>query len=869
MSEKRKKSPQVANWLIRKLLSEEEYLEKSGDMDEVYYGIMKYTGFVSARLWYWSQVILALPVFISNTFYWSSAMFKNYLKVAFRNIRNHKGYSLINLTGLIIGLTSCILILSYVLYELSYDRYHEKSERIFRLGVKGNIGQRQMSVPITNYAAAPSLAREYPEVINSVKFFPMAWTGRIFVKYGEKQFYEENIYYAENSVFDIFTFPMIKGNPKTALETANTIVITEDVARKYFGDEEPVGKFLKFNNQTDFVVTGVIENVPKNSHLTFDMLYSFKTIYSAGMESEVDFRYYSYILVQENCNYKDLDKKISSFQDEPLKSILAATGGKVNYFIEPVTRLHLYSQMSYNPPGAGNVKYVYIFSVIAVFVLLIACINFMNLSSARSTIRSREVGIRKVLGSDRKKLVNQFLGESLLYSFISLVMALILVKFLLPFFNTLAGSSLTLHNSDLRWLIPGFIMTVFFVGIIAGSYPAFILSSFQPVMVLKGSSKGTLHSRFRSILVVAQFTISIILIIGTYIISNQVKFMKNKDLGFNKEQIVVLPVSNKTTQLSVKSLKEEIRSIKGVINAASSVDVPGKPLNSRTFFVPEGFSEEEAQLMIHLQIDEDYFSTMGIELKEGRNFSGEISSDTLESIIINETAAKKFGWDNPLGKTIQSNIGSGQTGIVIGVIKDFHLESLQQEIEPYLIRYVPGYLSYISVRINTESIQETMELLKKKWMEFFPGTPNDYFFLDESFDSLYRTEERLNTIFSYFTLFTIFIACLGLFGLASFTAERRIKEIGIRKVLGASTTGIIFQLSKEFLRWVAVANIIAWPIAYYFMNRWLHNFAFRTSIGIDVFILSGMIATVSALLTISYQVARTSLSNPVKALRYE
>jgi len=869
MKNSNKKPPMIADWLIKKLLSEEEYCEKSGDIEEVYKSLIRETGILKARLWYWRQVVLAVPVFLYHSFYWSTAMFNNYFKIAFRNIKKHKGYSFINLAGLVFGLACCILILSYILYELSYDNYNEKADRIFRLGADGNIGQRDLRIPILPYSIASSLSREYPEVLNSVRLYPMTWSGKVFVKYKDKQFYEENIYYAENSVFDIFTFPMIRGDHKTALETANSIVITEDMAKKYFGDEDPVGNFLKFNNQTDFKVTGVMKNVPENSHLTFDMLCSFKTIYTSTMESQIDFRYFTYILLQENCDYRELERKFSSINDEYIDRFLKAAGGTINYFLEPVTRLHLYSDMLYNPPGTSDIKYIYIFSAIALFILFIASINFMNIATARSSIRAKEVGLRKTFGSDRSKIIKQFLSESLIYSFFSLILALILVKIALPFFSTLAGIELTINYLDVKWLIPGFFITTLIVGIIAGSYPAFILSSFQPVHVLKGNLKGTLHSRFRSILVVAQFTISIILIIGTFIITNQLKFMKNKKLGFDKEQIVVLPVLNNNIQLSVNSLKEEIKSINGVMSVASSSDVPGKPLSSRAGFIPEGFTADEALLMIHLQVDKDFIPAMGIKVKEGRNFSGEFATDTLESILINETAAKKIGWENPLGKTIQSGFVTGGKGIVIGVVEDFHLSSLQQEIEPCIIRNVPGYLNYISVRIRPENIPVTMGSLKKKWVKIIPGTLFEYFFLDESFDSLYRAEERLSAIFSYFTLIAIFIACLGLFGLASFTAERRTKEIGIRKVLGASIPGIVFQLSKEFLRWVLIANLIAWPVAYFTMNRWLQGFAYKTPIGIEVFVLSGILATGIALITVSYQTVSAALSSPVESLKYE
>jgi putative ABC transport system permease protein len=800
-------------------------------------------------------------------------MFRNYLKVALRNIKRQTGYSLINVAGLAIGMTCCILILLWVQDELSHDRYHDNADRIYRLCLDANIGT-QLRAPVTMAPAAPAMISEFPEVADAAR---IASPERVSVEYQNRTFQEDDVGYADNSIFDIFTFPFVSGAPRTALAAPYSVVITEDMAKKYFGDQEPVGKILRFDDEADFTVTGVVKNVPSNSHFRFNMLRSFETLYRDApelMEAWVAARFYTYLLLAEDCDPAELEEKFVAFVDRHMGDVLGAIGGTVKLFLQPLTRIHLYSDFGHDLSTNGDITRVYLFSGIALFVLLIACFNFVNLTTARSATRAREVGMRKTLGAGKGKLIAQFLGESLTYSFISIALACILLEIALPLFNSLAERQLSLNYFRSSWLIPGLAGLALVVGLLAGCYPAFFLSSFRPVRVLKGGWSTTASgSGFRRVLVVAQFVISITLIIGTIIIYNQIDFMKNKKLGFDKEHVLVIPGMNQAMAQSYPSIRDQLMNIAGVTAVGASSVVPGRGLTKSLFF-PEGFSDSQPQTIDYLMVDPAYIPAMGMEIAAGRNFSADLATDSTESAIINQTAARRFGWDNPIGKTFRLPRLPGDEGepiivTVIGVVRDFHLASLHHKIEPQIIFYDMGSVSNISVRITPENITHTMDLLEKEWKKINPQRPFDYFFMDESFNSQYRAEERLGTITLYFGLLAIFIGCLGLFGMSSYAAEQRTKEIGVRKVLGATVTGIVLLLSKEFTRWVLVANIIAWPAAYLLADRWLEDFAYRISISWTTFFLAGFLALLIALVAVSFQAVKAALADPVDSLRYE
>ena len=804
-------------------------------------------------------------------------MFKNYFKTTLRNILRHKGYSFINIAGLAIGMACCILLVVYINSELSFDRYHENADRIYRLCVHNKIGGTELTGSASNANAAPALRDGYPEVANTVRF---GWMSRPVVKYNDKQFLETRIRYADDSVFDIFSWPMVKGDPRTALTAPYSIVLTEDMAKKYFGSEEPMGKILRFNDSEDYAVTGVIKNIPMNSHFLFNGLCSFKTLYvrdetvSLILTDWISFNFSTYVLLQKGADYRELEKKFPALLEKHAGEQMRAKGADTEFFLQPLKEIRLYT-----PGRQGNdpILYIYIFSAIALFVLLIACVNFMNLSTARSSNRALEVGIRKVLGADRRRLIVQFLLDALILSSLSMVMGLILVEAGLSLISSLAGQPLALDVNEMPWLFPGIIGLTLFTGLLAGCYPAFFLTVFQPISVLKGDLKsGTSNSRLRGILVVTQFAISIILIIGTVLMINQLNYMRTRDPGFDKEHAAVLPMMDNRIRDMLPVIKKELKSYHGVLNISASSTLPGwgTQINDK---IPEGFTQANTQLMDDVNVDIDFIPTMGLKITSGRNFSKAFGADERESVIINETAVKRYGWKEPLGKMIKvyppSGIGGWLPRKVIGVIKDVHIQPVTRTIEPLILSNVPDHrfnpLRVFVVRIKPGDIKGTLDFLKRKWEALVPHMPFNSFFLDVSFDRQFRNIERSREILSYFTFLAIFIACLGLFGMASFTAERRTKEVGIRKVMGATIPSITLLLTKEFTRLVILANLFAWPIAYFVMNNWIRNFPYRTSIGVWSFILSGGIALVIAWLTVSYRAIKAAAANPVEALRYE
>jgi putative ABC transport system permease protein len=802
-------------------------------------------------------------------------MIKNYLLTALRNIRKHKGYSFINIAGLAIGMACCLLILIFILTELSYDRFHARADRIYRLGLNAVMGERIIHMPISNNPTATVLLKDYPEVENAVRIRP--WRRRASVTHEAQQFYESGIFWADRSFFEIFSFRLISGDIETVLQNANSIVLTESMAQKYFGRRDPRGEILRVNNQTDFTVTGVCQDVPPLSHFRFDMLASFETIFAQNLRNEeiwLNFNNYTYLLFAADADPAELEAKFPALVERYMGQQLKALGGSMEYFLQPLPSIHLHSHLEGELQGNGNILFVYIFTAIALFILAIACINFMNLATARSATRAREVSMRKVAGAHRGALIRQFLGETVIYSLIALAVALALTTLTLPYFSALSGIEMTFRSDLIPWLIPAFLGLIVFVGLVGGSYPALYLSSFEPAAVLKGSLKaGKAGSRFRSILVVGQFIVSIALIIGTLIILNQIRYMKTKELGFDKSNLIVTQIRDQKMLQSLDSIKAVLKQIPGVVSVASSSVVPGGNPNV-SVFIPEGFTMEETQIMEQYRADEDFFPTLGIEILQGRNFSREFGTDREQAAVINQTAVRKFGWDDPIGKTIRvpGDINAEQqmvwqTRTVVGVIEDYHLASLHKVIAPQIIYAAPG--SDLTLRISPRDTSTTLDLLKENWDAVDPGRPLDYYFLEDAFDGQYRAEERLSEILSSFTLFAIFIACLGLFGMASFTAERRTKEIGIRKVLGASAAGVVALLSTKFLKLVVIANLVAWPLAYYSMNLWLENFAYRTGIPFWIFLLTGAAALAIALLTVSTQSLRAALSDPVHAIKYE
>ena len=800
-------------------------------------------------------------------------MFKNYLIITLRNFKRHKGYAFINIAGLAIGIACCILIVLYIQFELSFDKYHDKADKIYLLKRHGNFGGKEHTSSSNNALSAGFIKKDFPEVEDTVR---IGFMPNPAVLYEEKKFYESQVLYADDSFFEFFTYPMTKGDPKSALQAPFSVVITEEITEKYFGEKNPMGKSLRFNNQDNFTVTGVIKNVPRNSHLLFDMLCSFQTLYSkypkghAFLNDFTSNTFRTYILLQKGIDPSTLEGKFPDFINKYGGRKLKTFGISMEYFLMPLTDIHLHTPLSGGKTGIGTILYIYIFALIAGIILIIACINFMNLATARSAKRAQEVGMRKVLGAQKSELVRQFLFESFFYSLISLLLALGLAELAFSTMSSIAGYELTIDFSKMLWLFPALLGIAIFVGLIAGSYPAFFLAAFQPARVLKGSAKtGAGNSFFRGVLVVMQFSISVALIIGTIIITRQLDYMKNKNPGFDKEQVVVLPFRDEELRKSLATIKNELKVHSDIVNVSVSSDIPGQyPQYNQK--LPEGFSRDQSQLMYDLVVDEDFIPTLGMEIIAGRNFSKKFGADQKASAIINETAAKEFGWENPLGKKIGDYRG---IRTVIGVIRDYHQIPITQEIKPLYIRFDPGdvYNPYrmLSIRIAPGSVSRVMKYIEKTWNTIYPIHPFDYFFLDESFNDQFRETERIRELLSYFAGLAIFIASLGLFGLASFVAEQRTKEIGIRKVLGASTSGIVFMISRELTKMIVLANVIAWPVAYFVMRNWLQTFPYRENISVLIFIFSGIIVLFIGLATISFQSIKAGLTNPVDSLKYE
>ncbi len=862
--EKKISPPKLAVRIIECLLDPNVRYSAMGDFEERFQAIAHQNSLSRAKLFYWIQIFLVFPAFAKNLLYWSVDMLKNYLKIAFRIIQRHKGYSFIKISGLSIGMACCILILLFVRFELSFDSFHTNKDRIYRVLSELDLAQGTEIVSITAIPVAPAIKNDLQEVAYVTRI-----TGdyqRLF-NFGNKKFFED-LNYADAEFFDIFTFPLITGDPKTALVEPFTMVISETVADKYFGKTDPVGKTVLLQNSQDYKITGVMKDIPGNSHLRFDILASFS---SRNNEERVKGNYwdrfsndYTYILLSKGADIRELESKFPSF----MAKHIPVEDDRYNLHLQSLKEIH-FSRANYDIARRTNKDYLYAYSAIAFFILIIACINFMNLATARSSGRAKEVGIRKVVGARRAHLIKQFFTESVLLAILSLGGSLCLVMLFLPEFNRFIRRELTLDVFKDMGLLLGLLVISLFVGFVSGSYPALILSAFKPARVLKKAfDKKVKELSFRAVTSVLQFSISIVLIFATAVVYAQIHYMRKRDLGFDAKQIISIPLTDHSLREKTEIFKNEILRNPSILSTCASYGTPASGTGSGRSFVPEGYPERESIHMETLFIDYDFIETYGLTLTSGRNFSREFSTDTEHAFILNETAAKKLGWDNPVGKRF-SEEDSGVEAKVIGVVKDFHYESTLYKIAPMVLTLRPYEFSHISARIRLEDVSSVLTFLETKWREFAPEYPFEYAFVDEEFERYYNFERRQGQLFTYCSVLAIFISCMGIFGLASFTAEKRTKEIGIRKVLGASVSGIVVLLSKEFVKWVLVANIIGWPVAYFIMNRWLQSFAYRVNIGVWMFAFSAFLILIIALLTVSYQSIKTALADPINSLRYE
>jgi putative ABC transport system permease protein len=788
-------------------------------------------------------------------------MIKNYIKIAFRNLIQYKSHALINVLGLAVGIAATIFILLYIQFELSFDNFHTNADNLYRISLIHKhkdiveYDSHQFTPPI-----GPAMKKDFPEVED---FARISVFRSSYLK-SDNQIQKVNgIRHADPSLLEIFTIPVVEGNPSNMLKDPFSLVLTQSTAERLYGKENAIGKMVKMDDGDLYKITGILENPPENSHIRFNALISFSTLYNQSgwyMDWNGGNQYITYIKLVEGVNHAVVNEKFTDFLWNYINKDHSNIGVKLEGYLQPLKDIHLL----YSDSNGLGILNIIVLTSIALLILTMACINYINLSTARSGTRAKEVGVRKVLGASKAGLMRQFLIESLIVTIFSLAMAILLVELIHPIFNDIISNNLKLLNFFDPIQIGGLLLIIITVGIVSGGYPAFYLSSIQPIKSLKGTfNTGKSKARARNTLVVIQFLISITLIIITIVVNAQLSFIRSKELGFNKEQILVLPLPGEEIQAKSSILKEELNRLPGVKIATASSEVPIRNFTSNGY-IPEG---HETSMMIHVvDVDENFLNTFNIELNQGRNFSTELATDN-NAYIINESLANSLGWDAPLGKNIERN-GSHQ---VIGVVKDFHYATFYNKIEPLIITNSPWKNKFqnLSLKILPNRVPETLTSIKNKWEMLVPDKPFEFWFLSESFDNLYKMEQKYEKIFFYFSLLALAIALLGLYSLVSFSTEQRTKEIGVRKVLGASTIKIIKLLSIDYLRLVVIANIIAWPIAWLISNRLLQYFAYKIEIGIGVFLLAGALAFIIALLTVGSQAIKAVLANPVDALRYE
>jgi putative ABC transport system permease protein len=807
-------------------------------------------------------------------------MFKNYFKIALRNLWKNKGFSAINIIGLAAGLATCLLIMLYVTDELGFDKYNEKVDRIYRVDADIQFGGNHFVLAVVPDPMGAAMVRDFPQVEQYVRFRNH---GGFLVKKGNENLQENKVIYTDSTLFDVFTLPMISGDPKTALVNPNSVVITESTAKKYFNSTDVVGKTLLINDTSNYKITGVIKDVPKQSHFNYDFFVSmYGQLASYEINQWTSNNFNTYIVLKKGTTAASIEPQLQPFIDKYVGPVFQSMnmteaqfiqqGNYLHYSLTPLSRIHLYSNKTSELSGNSSIEYVYIFSLIAIFILLIACVNFMNLSTARSANRAKEVGVRKVLGSLRKSLISQFIIESVLISFISLILALVIAALLLPYFNQLAGKEITLGLFSNPGLLPALILLVIIVGLLAGSYPAFYLSSFKPIEVLKGKLAGGFKTGWmRSSLVVFQFFISIVLIIGTLVIYNQLSFIRNKDIGYKRDNILIIQNTD-ALGTQAKAFKDEVLKMNGVQNATMTGYLPTAGWRNDSPLFPDAVMDMKKGVSLQIwKVDENYVPTMGMQMAQGRNFSTQFPTDSA-GIIINEAAAKLFGFTNALNKPLYYNYAFPKKDMmqyhIIGVVKNFNFNSLRTEVSPlcFLLQSQTGSIAF---RINTANPENLISQIEAKYKEMAAGQPFAYSFMDDDFNKIYDSERRMGSISVTFSILAILIACLGLFGLVSYAAEQRTKEIGIRKVLGANVSNIVGMLSKDFLKLVLIASLIAFPIAWWAMNKWLGDFAYHINISWLIFAGSALLAVFIALATICFQAIKAALANPVNSLRTE
>lgn len=800
-------------------------------------------------------------------------MIKNYFKTALRSLIKNKGFTAINVLGLALGLAACLLIVLYVADELSYDRFNANAGRIYRVDEDLKLGDNAVKYAVTMPPLAQTLKQDFPEVEDAVRLKPVSF----HIKKGTQVMVESNALFADASVFNVFTLPFLYGNKTSALTEPNTVVISASAARKYFNKLNVVGQFLTVDDNQKLKITGVIQDMPKQSHFYTDFLESMSTLKEASSDNWLNINYVTYVLLHKGTDPKRVEAKFPQLLRQYCNAQLLKvsgmnfdafhkSGNHLQLSLTALTNIHLNSNLTGELGVNGSAQYVYIFSAIALFILVLACVNFMNLSTARSSNRAREVGVRKVLGSPRKHLIAQFLTESTLITLAGTIIAFIIAKATLPAFNNLSGKNISINTEVMAWLVPALLIQTLVIGCLAGAYPAMFLSGFQPVKVLKG--KWSAHfkgSRLRSTLVVFQFAVSVFLIIGTLVVYDQLKFIQNRDIGYNRNHVLI--IKNTYELRNQASLfKREIKQLPGVINATLTGYLPTSGYRSNdVMYKSQSKNSKETLFPQMWTVDHDYIKTLGMQLSSGRNFSDKLPTDS-NSVVINETAARFFGTGNAANKKLYD--GSLKPYTVIGVVKDFNFSSLRDNVTP-MVLFLGKNTDNLAVKVKTSDLPTLLSAIKNKWAALSPNNQFNYSFMDADFDATYRSEQRMGRIFIIFTSLAIIIACLGLFGLSAYDAEQRHKEIGIRKVLGASVATIVRMLSLDFIKLVGIAILIASPVAWLVMHQWLQDFAYRITVSWFTIAVAASAATLIALTTIGFQTLKAAMSNPVDSLKSE
>ncbi len=786
-------------------------------------------------------------------------MLYNYLKITLRNIKRYKGYSFINIMGLSVGMACCFLILLWVQDELSYDKFHEHADEIGRVITHQQSADGIQSAALSPPPLADYLVSGFPEIVNATR---LRIHNNWMMKTENKKFMEDGIAFLEPSFFEMFSFPFIQGDPKTALSNPDSLIITQSMAEKYFGKEDPVGKTMNADNDLDFVITGVIQDIPENSHISFRFAVSFKLLpelFNWKMDRWTDVMYQTYIQIQKGASFEQVNSKIAGILKEKTNN------QKFKLELQPLKAIHLHSSsLQWESVAQGDIKQVQLFSILSFLILIMACINFISLTTARGANRAKEVGMRKVTGAARMDIIKQFLGESILFTSFGFIVAIGLVDLLLPAFNGLSGKHITMNTIFNLNFLPIMIGIVMTTGFLSGSYPALFLSSFQPAKVLKGKLKmGGKSSNFRKILVTVQFTVSVFLIISTLVVFSQLEYIRNRKLGYDKEHIIYLPARGDIHD-NYEPVKNELLKHNDILNVTVGSSLPTLPGNYWSGLDWPGKDPADKPAMWFYSVDFDFIKTFDIKMASGRDYSKDLSTDS-SNYIINEAASKYMGLSEPVGKWFARG---EKRGTIIGVVKDFHFETIKKTVEPLVLHVSPFY-QYIFVKVRPDNLSGVIHHIEDIWERFNPEFPIEYHFLDEAFNHIYRTEHRMGNLFRYFTALAIFISSLGLLGLASFMTQERTKEIGIRKVLGASQSNIFMLLSKDFMFYMAISNIIGWTIAYISMNKWLQNWAYHTQFHVLFFILAALISFIIVLMSVSYQAIKAALANPVDSLRYE